>query len=211
MKDGVKIVKDGKEQIELIPTNERGFYHRSGPEKGKPMDVYSLAEIISDLKKNWDQYPYDTIVIDTLDQVNQWIEEAVCGEMGIKDVSEGEWGQGWASARKKNVDVVKRLQDFLKKVGGNLVLTSHSKQTAMQDNKVQLSPNLPSGLGRAVCAKADVIGYTTIDKTTGEHAISFEGYDERMVGSRLKPLAHKLLPFDYNKITEEIKSYKEEE
>ena len=210
MKDGVKIVQDGKEQIELIPTNERGYYHRSGPDRGKPMDVYSLAEIVADLQKNWDKYPYDTIVLDTLDQVNLWIEDAVCGEMGIKDVSEGEWGQGWANARKKNIEIVKRLQDFLKKVGGNLVLTSHSKQTAVQDNKVQLSPNLPSGLGRSICAKADVIGYTTIDKTTGEHAISFEGYDERMVGSRLKPLAHKLLPFDYNKITKEIKSYKEE-
>ena len=40
--------------------------------------------------------------------------------------------------------------------------------------------------------------------------ISFEGYDERMVGSRLRPLAQKLLPFDYDSIIKEINSFKEE-
>ena len=124
-------------------------------------------------------------------------------------MGEGSWGADWSAARKKNVNIVKKLQDFMKKVGGNLVLTSHSKQTAVTDDKVQLAPNLPSGLGRAVCAKADVIGYTTVDKENGEYLISFEGYDERMVGSRLKPLAQKTLSFNYDTVMKEIKSYKE--
>lgn len=210
MKDGVKVTKNGQEVVEVIPTNERGFYFRSGPNKGKPMDVYSLAEVIKDLMANWDQYPYDTVVIDTIDQVNSWIEDVVKADQGIDNMGEGSWGADWAAARKKNADIVKRLQDFMKKVGGNLILCSHSKQTAVTDDKVQLSPNLPSGLGRTLCAKADVIGYTTLNKEDGSYCISFEGYDERMVGSRLKPLAQKLLPFSYEAVINEIKSYKEE-
>ena len=209
-KDGIKVLKNGKESLEIIPPIERGFYFRSGPNRGKPMPAYSLAEILQDLQKNWDKYPYDTIVIDTIDQVNSWIEEVVKADQGIENMGDGSWGADWAAAKKKNADIVKRLQDFLKKVGGNLILCSHAKQTAMTDDKVQLSPNLPSGLGRVLCAKAHVIGYATIDKENGEYLISFQGNDERMVGSRLKPLAQKLLPFNYTSVINEIKSYKEE-
>ena len=209
-KDGIRVTKNGKEQKELIPFEERGFFYRSGPNKGKPMPAYSLLEILKDLMTNWDKYPYDTIVLDTLDQVNMWIEDIVKHELGIAQMGDGSWGSDWAAARKKNADIVKKLQDFLKKVGGNLILTSHAKSSVITDDKVQLAPNLPSGLGRAVCAKADVIGYTTIHKETGEYLVSFEGYDERMVGSRLKPLAQKKLPFSYEAVIKEIKSYKEE-
>ena len=209
-KDGVTITKSGKPIIEVVPPEERGYCYRNGDNKGKPMPVYSLAEVVSDLLKNWDKYPYDTIVIDTIDQVNTWIEDTVKVEMGISEMGQGQWGSDWAQARKKNVDVLQKLQRFLKQVGGNLVLISHSKNTVVTDAKAQLAPSLPSGLGRAVCAKADVIGYTTIDKETNDYMISFEGYDERMVGSRLKPLAQKLLPFDYERIIKEINSSKEE-
>ena len=195
--------------IEVVPTNERGFYYRSGDKKGEQMHVYSLAEILTDLMTNWDKYPYDTVVLDTIDQVNSWIEDVVKNDLGIDNMGDGSWGADWAAAKKKNADIVKKLQDFLKKVGGNLILTSHAKQTAMTDDKVQLSPSLPSGLGRTLCAKADVIGYATIDKATQDYYIAFEGYDERMVGSRLQPLAQKLLPFDYEAVLNEIKSYKE--
>lgn len=208
--DGVKVVKNGKEVIEAIPPEERGYFYRSGKDKGKAMPVYSLSEILKDLEANWKDYGIDTVVIDTLDQVNSWIEEAVCKEMGIGDVSEGDWGSGWANARKKNVDILVRLQKFMKKVGGSLVLISHSKQTATTDNKVQLSPQIPSGLARSVTAKADVIGYTTCDKESGGYNLSFESYDERMIGSRLKPLAQKIIPFDYESVINEIKSYKED-
>tara|TARA_Y100001973_G_scaffold96912_1_gene152306 strand:+ start:798 stop:1673 length:876 start_codon:yes stop_codon:yes gene_type:complete len=211
-KDGVKITdKNGKPKFKIIPPEDRGFYYRSGDKKGQKMPVYSLAEILSDLMKHWDKYDFDTIVLDTLDQVNSWIEDIVKHDLQINEMGEGNWGADWAAARKKNVNIVRRLQDFLKKVGGNLILTSHAKSTVITDDKVQLAPNLPSGLGRAVCAKADVIGYTTIGKDDQSYMISFKGYDERMVGSRLKPLAQKVLPFDYNSVIKAIKSYKEEE
>ena len=210
MKDGVPEVKNGQEIIEIVPTDERGFYYRGGPNVGKQCHVYSLAEILADLMKNWDEYPYDTVVIDTIDQVNTWIEDVVKADQGIENMGDGSWGADWAAAKKKNADIVKKLQDFMKKVGGNLILISHAKQTAMTDDKAQLSPSLPSGLGRVLCAKADVIGYATVNKSTQEYEISFEGYDERMVGSRLLPLANKALPFDYESVINEIKTFKEE-
>ena len=211
LKDGKQVVEGGKPKTEITPPEERGFRYRSGDDKGQAMPVYSMIECYNWLAKEWDDLPYDTIVIDTIGEVNGWIENAVINELGITAMGEGQWGADWGKARRKNLDVIKRFQDLMKKKGGNLVLVSHSKTSQMQDGKVQLAPELPRGLGYSLAAKADVIGYTTASKEDGKYYVSFEAYDERVVGSRLKPLAQKILPFEYSAISNEILKYKEEE
>ena len=173
------------------------------------MEVYALGEILEWLESKWSQLPYDTVVIDTIDQVNRWIEEKVTKELEIDSMGQGQWGADWGMARRNNLDIIVRLQRMMKKVGGNLVLLSHSKTTTITDGKAQLSPDLPRGLAYGLTAKADVIGYTTVDRDSDEYRISFKSYDERTVGSRLKPLAQKELLFDYNEIVNEITKYKE--
>ena len=195
----------------LIAPDERGFYHRIGPDKGKPMEVYSLYEVYKWIKSDWKSLGYQTLVIDTIDTINEWIQDAVCEELGISAMGQGEWGADWGKARRKNVDIVKRLQLLMKQHGSNLILTSHSKQSQMNDGKVQLSPELPRGLGYALCARADVIGYSTVIKDEIVPKVSFQAYDERTVGSRLKPLNGKLLPFTYESVSKAITEYKEEE
>ena len=208
--EGKQVVKKGQPQIEVIPPNERGFVERSGKNKGKPIDSYSLIEVYNWLSTEWDTLPYDTIVIDTIGQVNEWVEDAVIKELGITAMGEGQWGADWGKARRKNVDIIKRFQAFIKKKGGNLVLVSHSKSTVVTDVKAQLGPELPRGLGYALAAKADVIGYVTAEKEDGQFNVSFEAYDERVIGSRLAPLAQKVLPFDYQAVSKEILNYKRE-
>ncbi len=209
--EGKQVTKNGMAQNENVPPEERGYSYRSGKDKGKPMPVYSMIEVYNWLAKDWDELPYDTVVIDTIGQVNEWIESTVIHELGITAMGEGQWGADWGKARRKNLDVIKRFQDLIKKKGGNLVLVSHSKTSQMQDGKVQLAPELPRGLGYSLAAKADVIGYTTANKDDGKYYISFEAYDERVVGSRLKPLAQKILPLEYSAISNEILKYKEDE
>jgi hypothetical protein len=211
MKDGKQVTIAGSPQFEVIPPDERGFVYRSGKKQGKSMSVYSLIETFQWLSEEWDNLPYDTIVIDTLGQVNEWVEETVLLELGISAMGEGQWGADWGKARRKNVDIIKRFQDLIKKKGGNLVLVSHSKTTVVTDGKAQLSPELPRGLGYSLAAKADVIGYSTAIKDDGSFNVSFEAYDERVVGSRLRPLSQKVLPFDYKAIVSEILNYKEKE
>ena len=209
--EGKQVVENGNPKMEVIPPLERGFNIRAGEDKGKPMPAYSLIEVYNWIASEWDKLPYDTIAIDTIGQVNEWIENSVIKELGITAMGEGQWGADWGKARRKNLDIIKRFQNLIKKKGGNLVLVSHSKTSQMQDGKVQLAPELPRGLGYSLAAKADVIGYTTASKEDGKYYISFEAYDERVVGSRLRPLAQKILPFEYSAICEEILKYKEEE
>ena len=210
MKDGKKVTKGGKELIEIVPPSEREFYARSGKDKGKPTEVYSLSEIYAWLLKEWTKLPYDTVVIDTIDQVNKWIEISVTEELGIDSMGDGNWGADWGRARRKNLDIVVRLQNLIKKFGGNLILISHAKQTTVTDNKVQLMPELPRGLAYGLTAKADVIGYSSKKQDDDRAYLSFKGYDERTIGSRLRPLDGKVMPFDYEIIKDEIQNYKEE-
>ena len=202
--------KKGLPKTKILPPDKRGFYHRIGKDKGKPMEVYSLQEIFMWLSEEWDKLPYDTVVIDTIDEVNEWIQEAVVKELGITAMGEGQWGADWGKARRRNVDIVKRFQTLLKSKGGNLVLISHSKSTQIQDSKVQLSPDLPRGLAYALTAKADVIGYCTADKDSKGYYISFQAYDERTVGSRLKPLAQQTLELSYDSIKQQILTFEKE-
>lgn len=209
--EGKKVTKNGVVQNELVPPKERGFLARTGDDKGKPIDAFSLIEVYNWLATEWDKLPYDTVVIDTINQVNEWIETAVTEELGISAMGEGQWGADWGKARRKNIDIVKRFQRLIKMKSGNLVLVSHAKSTVVTDGKAQLGPELPRGLGYALAAKADVIGYITAQKDDATSYISFESYDERIVGSRLKPLNQKRLPFDYKTVCNEILNYKEEE
>jgi hypothetical protein len=209
--EGKQVTKGGVPQMELVPPNERGFLSRSGEDKGKPIEAYSLIEVYNWLANKWDELPYETIVIDTIGQVNEWIESTVLEELGISAMGEGQWGADWGKARRKNLDVIKRFQRLMKQKGGNLVLISHAKSTVVTDGKAQLGPELPRGLGYSLAAKADVIGYVMAKKEDGGFYVSFEAYDERVVGSRLKPLNQKLLPFDYKAVSDEILNYKETE
>ena len=101
MKDGVAVTSSGAPVIEVVPTDGIGFLLQGGANKGQQMHVYSLAEIFSDLMTNWDEYPYDTVVIDTIDQVNGWIEAVVKADLGVTDMGDGSWGGDWATARKR--------------------------------------------------------------------------------------------------------------
>jgi len=203
--------KKGQPQTKVVPPDKRGYYHRIGKTKGEPMEVYSLQEIFMWLHDDWDKLKYDTVVIDTIDEVNSWIEKEVTKELNIDAMGEGQWGADWGKARRRNIDIVKRFQGFLKSKGAALILISHSKSTQIQDSKVQLSPDLPRGLAYALTAKADVIGYCTADKDTKGYYVSFQAYDERTIGSRLKPLAQQTLEFNYDSIKQQILTYEQEE
>lgn len=206
---GRRVLDGGKPMVEEIPPLERGYFHRTGEKRGQPMAVYSMREAYLFLTENWHSLEFDTIMIDTLGEVNRWIEDLVAAEMNIGAMGEGPFGADWGRARRKNLDVVLNFQRFCRQVGANLILTSHSKNTMITEGKVQLGPELPKGLGAALTAKADVIGSVQIPKGNADPVISFVAFDERTIGSRLRPLAGKRLPFSYEAIKAEIQSYKE--
>lgn len=211
-----KLEKDGSKIYEIIPPDERGFVYRYGKDKGKQMAVYSLSEIVTYLYQNFDKLPYDTIVLDTIDKVNGWNEARTCHALGIDAMGEGQYGADWAHAKAGVMRTFTALRDLTRSKGGNLVIVSHAKETSMlaakgkkQKAQVQLGPALPSGLTTKLTGASDIIGYTTGADGDDVYQISFNAYDERKIGSRIRAIAQKELKFDYQEILKEIAEYKE--
>ena len=190
---------------EIVPATERGYVHKSGPNAGKPIAVYSIGEIIQALHSEQGLGGFDTIVIDTIDKINEWCETIVKNELGVEDLSKTHFGSGWSKARDMVLDIVVEFQNYAKKNRKNLVLVSHSKESQITDNKVQLGPALPAGLGKKLVAMSDAIGYSTVDKETQKPILSFEAYDERTIGSRIPNLHNKVFEFDYDTIMSAVK------
>ncbi len=184
---------------EIVPSTERGYVYRNGKERGNPMSVYSIGEIIQAMHSE-DGLPYDTIVIDTVDKINEWAEAKVKAELGIDEIGQAAFGAGWAKAKELVINIVSEFQNYVKKNGKSLVLVSHAKETTMTDGKVQLGPALPAGLGKKLVGMSDAIGYSTVDKDTKKPMLSFESYDERTIGSRIPTIHNKIFEFDYKTI-----------
>tara|TARA_R100001463_G_scaffold31673_3_gene71394 strand:- start:623 stop:1531 length:909 start_codon:yes stop_codon:yes gene_type:complete len=183
----------------LIEPNKRGFVHRNGPNRGKEMSVYSIGEIIQAMHSD-PGLGFDTIVIDTVDKINEWAEAQVKADLGIDEIGDAGFGAGWAKAKDMVINIVSEFQNYVKKHGKTLVLVSHAKETQMTDGKVQLGPALPAGLAKKLVGMSDAIGYSTVDKETQKPMLSFESYDERTIGSRIPTIHNKVFEFDYSTI-----------
>lgn len=198
---------DGKE----IEPEKRGAIHRMGEHKGEPKPVYSMSELITELFNKSIPPLYDTIVIDTIDMVYEWSEQRIKSKYQVNDISDLGYGKGWGESRDIVIEIVETLQNFCKSNLMNLVLISHSKETTVTDNKVQLSPELPKGLSKKLTAMSDAIGVASFDKESGKPMLSFESYDERAVGSRIPELHNNVYEFDYHKVINNIKKEPVEE
>lgn len=212
--DGKKVttVVDGVEKIvkTIIPPNERGFYHRVGADKGTQMEVYSMAEIYKEVKALLlkGQFPYEAIAIDTLDKINEWIEEIVAKELGQEAMGQSAgWGADWGLARRRNLDIARKWCDLCRQYGLTLIFTSHAKQRQVIDKKVQLGPELPGGLGRALSGKADIIGLSSIGQNK-KPVITFRNFDEITIGSRLPALFQQSMDFDFKTVHDAIINWK---
>ncbi len=204
------LTADSKKVMETIPPEERGFFYLSGENQGNPMPVYSLYEVFLFLQKEIDNLPFDGYILDTLDDVNTWIEAAVCEELGISAIGEGSYGADWGKAKTKMQKVILPLKNLFESRGKTFIMIAHSKPTTETDGTKQQSTVLPSGMASAIAAKAELIGFASVNKK-GEFTIKFQSYQEKQFGSRIKALAQKELPFDYKKIVEEYERYMVEE
>jgi len=208
-KDG-NIVRNkyGLPQDELIPPIERGFTYITGVKKGEPMPVYSFGEILAYITENAASFQYDTIVIDTIDEINDWIEQETCQKLNIEAMGKGDFGSDWATAKNRIKFILANLIKLLKKYNKNLILISHAKSSVVVKDVKQLSADVPKGVAKAIMGMCELIGHVTITK--GDAKISFNPYDEVTMGSRIKALNNKTIDFNYIAFKNTIKLYQEE-
>lgn len=204
--------KDG-ETREVIDPEDRGYIFKAGENKGKPMPVYSLQEVYSFIqdKVTSGDFPYETVVIDTVDALNELIEKKVMKELGIDGMGQAGYGQDWNAAKEKNMKLLSMFFELTEKHGINVILTCHTKQRSqMEDGTIQESPALPRGFSNVLQGHMTWICNVKRNKE-GQPIADFKSYSEKQVGSRIKALNDISIPFKYNAFKDAIQNYEEDD
>lgn len=200
-------------ETKIIPPEERGFLFKAGPRKGEPMPVYSLRETLQFIMKKVknDNFEYETVVLDTVDALNELVEESVMEEMGIDGMGQAGYGQDWNKSKEKNLQLLENFIRLTKKNAVNVLLVCHTKQRSIQeDGTVQESPALPRGLSDALQGKMTFICNVKRNQQ-GEPIADFKSFSEKQLGSRLEALDNVQIPFSYEAFKEQIQNYEEED
>lgn len=159
-------------------------------------------------KTGLEQFPYPYIAIDTLDKLEEYAEEAatikykesVIGKtFKGKSVLELANGGGYYYLRNELAEMV----DAMAAVTPRLILITHVKEKLLnkagEDVKVN-DISLTGKMSSIICAKADAIGYLYREVGKPQLMVSFETFDNTVMGARCKHLAGQKFPFDWSRI-----------
>lgn len=207
--DGKEILdSNGFKMYEEIPLGERIFFDSAG----NKMTAYSLSEIMDELDFNRDLFKdYQTIVIDTIDEINDWLERDAISTRKINAMGDAPFGADWSEVKKRMKKIIEFFKSYAKETGKTLILVSHSKQKIEEDKKtITITADLPTGLANTVAGMCDLIGFAYVDEKN-RHKISFKGTTSQQFGSRLVQVAGKILDLGYSFFKEEIEKFKKGE
>ncbi len=180
----------------------------------------TYQEFLKELHNPKNLKPYDNIIIDTIDIVYEFIERNTIESLNrsfktnFSSISEFPHGSGWASAR---VGLKKFIMGDLfniKRMDKNVILVAHEKSITItrngkEENAFTLS--LPGQAASMVESLADACGRIYSRNIAGrpEQRVNFiPSLDSG--GSRIKSLAAKDIPLDFNVLKSVIESTKPE-
>lgn len=164
----------------------------------RKLDIESYDQLKEAYKLLSKDKTYETIVIDSLDRVAQWIEAEICREMGIGHIMAAKKGQKhgeqWG-------EYVKRALAFLeawKHLGKRMIFLAHTKKVETDGDGLVISPKTINLYGQAanrVVSIVDNIGHLYAKDDNGKtiRVLSFKPGVHVEAGSRHPALADKMI------------------
>lgn len=161
----------------LIIDLENGTRYVEGAYVVQVQSLAELRELYAELRAA-NPFPYQTVAIDTIDVLNDWIEAEVCRELGILQMGEKSFGLDWGLARNRVLDTMKAFHQL----PCNVLWLAHSRWAVVDEVEVGHTLNLPGKLARFVMASVDNVLFLTI--RNGQRVILFRPYQGIECGSR---------------------------
>jgi hypothetical protein len=170
---------------------------------GRIHEISSLSEFREALKATIEEPSIKTIVIDTVDQLSDWIEDDVAHEHGLENISERKSGvdgfEVWGQYR----DKIESLIGYLKASNKLIILNAHCREAKSDPNGMIVTPmgiNMPGKAGAYLAAQAEIIGYSYKKQvgTQTNYYISFQGGPLGAWGSRVDELNDRILTIPRN-------------
>lgn len=165
--------------------------------------------------------PYNTIVIDTIDIIYEWIERDTIDSLNRRSktsydsIGEFQFGVGWSMARMNTKKFVFNDLFNITRMNKNVVIIAHEKAVTITRNNQEstiFKLALPGQTSSTVASLADVVGRVYSKSIAGrlEPRISFSpGIDDG--GSRIKSLANKDINLDFKVLKAVVESPKRKE
>ena len=157
----------------------------------------AVKTIVTEVKAG--KFKFETIVIDTVDNLIDLCQDHVCKEMGIKHPEEAAFGKGWTAVRKEFETGI----NVLLGLGVGVVFISHSQDKEVETRfaKVTKTMTTLSGkVGKFVEKTVDIIGYIGFDnEDPDKRVVSFKGSECLLAGDRTGNLPA-ITDFNYKNI-----------
>ena len=175
-------------------------------------------EFLKEINNPKNLKPYDTVIIDTIDIVYEWIEKATIDMLNRSfktsygSIGEFPHGTGWSMARMNTKKFIFNDLFNITRMDKNVVIIAHEKAITITRNgkeETAYKLSLPGQTSSTVASLASVVGRVYSKSIAGklEPRISFSpGQDDG--GSRIKALAAKDIPLDFNVLKNVIESTK---
>lgn len=165
-----------------------------------------MVKLLKELKKEAVQEKFETIVIDTADNLYDLAEEYVLSQHGVSKIGDIAFGAGYKETEK----IFDKALRQISMMGYGLVIISHSTDKMMKDEYgeefYQIQPTLPKAPQKVVNRMADIIGYSTTvknDDGIDETRLIMRGNERVIAGSRWKYTPNSIL-FNYENLVEAI-------
>lgn len=124
------------------------------------LDWKAFKSVIEKLKKTGAP-EYEYICIDHVDDWARLCENSVCEQLGIKSLSDAEWGKGWKVFK----DELYGFLAELKALDIGIIFIAHetTKEVEKAGLKVDVcQPDIPKNAWKAIVPLCDIIGYCGI-------------------------------------------------
>lgn len=185
-----------------------------------PNSLDDISQIMEALEGPYGK-PYESIIVDTLDVVHDFLEEETIDEIGrklkvnLEAMGEAPNGLDWAISRKKMMGFLEAWRVFARNSGKTVVFVAHATAVMAEKGTIgqkALSIDFPGKLARRIPAKVDAVGYCygvkdkdAQGKPTIKRMVSFQPYSDLEAGCRFKELSGKILPMTFAAIANEFK------
>ena len=175
-------------------------------------------EFIKELRNKKNISPYKNIVVDSFDVVCNWLEQQAVDSLnksfktGYTTVAEFPHGSGWGVSRNNIKKFIINDVFDITRSGKNVIFIMHEKtETVKRGNKEETIYKiaLPGQASNLVASLSSIVGRIYAREVAGkfEPRISFTPNRDDS-GSRIKALAGKEIPLDFNVLKSVIESTK---
>lgn len=153
----------------LIRTEDGGnslrFRDVATKKEGPCKSLFEVEEQIDALIQF--ETPFKTLVIDSMDWLGTLIEQAVCSQLGIKTVSDLDYGRGFSKCYVVWKDFLAKLDVLREKRGMMIVFTAHAASVEQRDPEgekyTSYGLKLTKGAAALVTEWADEVWFLTTD------------------------------------------------